>query len=54
MKKIRMLCFVLAILFGIFLFVYGEYDNSPGGQLLGLFAVIAGVVGLIKNRKKNY
>jgi len=43
---------ILAILFGIFMFVYGEYDDSPGGQLLGLVIAIAGIVGLLK-RKKN-
>lgn len=34
MKKYykKMLYFILAMLFGIFMFVYGEYDNSPGGQ----------------------
>lgn len=34
------------------MFVYGEIDDSPGGQLLGLLAVIAGVVGIIKSKKK--
>ena len=45
--------FVLAILFGAFMFVYGEFDDSPGGQLLGLLAVIAGIVGIIKGKKKT-
>jgi hypothetical protein len=49
---IRIPCFVLAILFGIFMFVYGEFDDSPGGQLLGLMAVVIGVVGIIKSNKK--
>jgi hypothetical protein len=30
------LFFVLAIAFGLFMFVYGGYDDSPGGQGLGL------------------
>ena len=34
------------------MFVYGEYDDSPGGQLLGLVVAIVGVVGLIKNKRK--
>lgn len=33
--------------------VYGEMDDSPGGQFLGLLAVIAGIVGIIKSRKKT-
>ncbi|MEK7574957.1 MAG: hypothetical protein AAB511_01880 [Patescibacteria group bacterium] len=53
MHKIKLLCFVLVILFGAFLFVYGEYDDSPGGQLLGLLVVIIGIVSIVKNRKKN-
>ncbi|MEK7608780.1 MAG: hypothetical protein AAB495_04325 [Patescibacteria group bacterium] len=48
-----MISSVLAILFGAFLFVYGEIDDSPGGQLLGLLVVIAGIVGVIKSKKKN-
>jgi len=49
---IRILCFVLAIMFGIFMFVYGEFDDSPGGQLLGLVAVVIGFVGIVKSKKK--
>jgi drug/metabolite transporter (DMT)-like permease len=51
-KRIKILCFVLAILFGIFMFVYGEFDDSPGGQMLGLVAVVIGMVGIIKSKKK--
>lgn len=43
----------LAIVFGAFFVVYGGIDDSPGGQLLGLVAVIVGIVGIIKNKKKN-
>lgn len=43
---------MLAILFGIFMFVYGEYDDSPGAQLIGVILVIIGILGLIKSRKK--
>jgi hypothetical protein len=44
--------FVFAVLFGVFLFVYGEYDDSPGGQLIGLIVVIIGAIGMIRNKKK--
>ena len=55
MKKYyrRILYLVLAILFGAFMFIYGEYDDSPGGQLIGLIVVIIGIVGLIKSKKKT-
>jgi hypothetical protein len=35
------------------MFVYGEFDDSPGGQLIGLIAFIIGVIGLIMNIKKT-
>ena len=50
MNKIKLLGFVLAILFGAFLFVYGEFDDSPGGQLIGLVIAIIGIVGVIRRR----
>ena len=51
MKKIKILGFIVLIMFGVFVFVYGGYDDSPGAQLLGLIMVIGGIVGLIKQRK---
>ncbi|MDP3999049.1 MAG: hypothetical protein Q8P76_00440 [bacterium] len=53
MNKIKLLCFTLAILFGAFMFVYGEYDDSPGGQLLGLLVVIASIIGILKIRRSQ-
>ena len=54
MKKYyrKMLYFIFAILFGIFMFVYGGYDDSPGAQLMGMIVFIIGIVGLIRNKKK--
>jgi len=52
MKIIKTILFILVILFGIFLFIYGGYDDSPGAQGLGLLVVIGGIVGIIKVRKK--
>ena len=34
------------------MFIYGGIDDSPGGQGLGLLAVILGIVGVIKSKKK--
>lgn len=53
MNKLRIIFFILAIPLGIFMFIYGEFDDSPGGQLIGLIAVIIGIVGLIKSKKKT-
>ena len=52
MNKNRIIYSTAAILFGVFIFVYGGYDDSPGAQLLGLIAVILGIIGLVKSRKK--
>lgn len=35
------------------MFVYGGIDDSSGGQLLGLAAVIFGVGGVVKSKKKK-
>jgi len=53
MNKKRMAYSILGILFGVFIFVYGGYDDSPGAQLLGFLVVIIGIVGVIKSKKKN-
>lgn len=53
MHKTKITFSILAILLGIFMFILAGYDDSPGGQLLGLIVVIIGVVGLLKNKKIN-
>lgn len=53
MNKKRVLLSILEIVLGALMIVYGGYDDSPGGQLLGLVAVVFGVVGIVRNRKKN-
>ena len=50
-KKFKIVFLILAILLGVFLFVYGGYDDSPGAQGLGVLAVIGGVSGVIKTTK---
>ena len=51
MNKRKIAFSIIAILFGIFMFVYGGYDDSPGAQLLGLLLVIFGIVGIVKSKK---
>lgn len=52
MNRSKLIYSILAILFGVFMFVYGGYDDSPGAQLLGLVAFVTGVIGVIKRKKK--
>jgi hypothetical protein len=55
MKKYysKIILFGLMILFGIFMFIYGGYDDSPGAQMLGLIIFVVGVMKLIKNKKQS-
>jgi hypothetical protein len=53
MNRRRILYSLLAVAFGTCIVVYGGYDDSPGGQLLGLVVVMLGIVGVIKSKKKN-
>jgi len=53
MKILKIVGFILLIAFGIFMIVYGEHDDSPGGQGLGLIAAITGAVYLFKTFKRQ-
>ena len=50
----RILSFVLLILIGVFMFVYGGYDDSPGAQLLGLLVVIVGIIGIVRTKRESF
>jgi hypothetical protein len=52
MNKIKIILSILAIPLGVFMFIYGGYDDSPGGQGLGLLLFVMGIIGIIKSRKK--
>lgn len=49
----RIILSILAILCGVFMIVYGERDDSPGGQFLGLLLAIFGIVTVIRIWKKR-
>ena len=49
-KKLKIILSVFAIAFGIFMIDFGEQDDSPGAQGIGLIMVIAGIVNIIKSR----
>jgi hypothetical protein len=53
MNKGKILLAVLAIAFGIFMVVYGERDDSPGAQGLGLLLAIAGIAIVVRSKKKS-
>jgi len=52
-NKRNIIYFALLVPFGILLFVFGGYDDSPGGQLLGLVIAIIGIVGIVKKKNKK-
>jgi hypothetical protein len=51
MKKSKVIFFIIEILLGISMFIYGGYDDSPGAQGLGLIAIILGIINIIKYKK---
>lgn len=53
MKTTKLLTSAVAIAFGVFMFFYGGYDDSPGGQLLGLVLAIVGIVGIWRTLHKK-
>lgn len=44
---------ILAVLFGVFLILFGGYDDSPGAQGLGLVLIIVTVIVVVRDRKKK-
>ena len=52
-KYIKIIFSALAILFGLFLIVFGGYDDSPGAQGLGLILILTTVIVMIRGRKKK-
>jgi len=53
MNKNGMLYFVLAILIGLFMFIYCGIDDSPGGQILSLLVIAIGIIGTHKKYGKK-
>jgi len=44
---------ILAILLGVFFIVFGEFDDSPGLQGIGLILIIAIIFIVIRGNKKK-
>jgi hypothetical protein len=53
MSKTKLALSILGILFGIFVFVYGGYDDSPGAQLLGAVIAAIGIISILRGQKKQ-
>lgn len=45
--------FVLLGLLGVFLIIFGEHDDSPGAQFLGLILFFSSIILFYKKRKKS-
>lgn len=43
MNRLQILPFIILISLGIFIFLYGGYDDSPGAQGLGLVLFCIGI-----------
>lgn len=52
MTILKTLLAIAAILFGVFMFIFGGYDDSPGAQGLGLALFIFGIVWIVRGRKR--
>ena len=44
---------ILTVLLGIFFIIFGEFDDSPGLQGLGLILIITTVIFVIRGKKKK-
>jgi hypothetical protein len=53
MRTFKIVCFSLLIPLGVSMFIYGGYDDSPGGQLLGLAGVFIGIRNIFNILRKN-
>lgn len=51
MKYLKIFLNFLILAFGVFIFIFGGYDDSPGAQLLGVLIFAYGVFRIV--RKKN-
>jgi len=45
---------ILAIMLGAFFIVFGEFDDSPGLQGIGLILIIVIIVVVVRNKKKVF
>lgn len=53
MNIIGVILYIILALFGVFIFIYGGYDDSPGAQLLGVIFVVISICRIINLRKRK-
>lgn len=51
-KIIKKITRIVLVLLGVFLFIYGGYDDSPGAQGLGLALLLVSIWFLLKDSRK--
>lgn len=45
--------YALLLVAGIAFSVFAGYDDSPGGQMIGIFVVVFAIVGVWKSRRNS-
>ena len=50
MKALKTGFYIFLIPAGVFMFVYGGYDDSPGAQGLGVVIFLIGVINLVRTK----
>lgn len=49
-KKIFWIYRIALIILGVFIFIFGGYDDSPGAQLIGFIIVVFNIIKIVKNK----
>ncbi len=53
MKIIKILAAIVLMALGVKMVMFGEMDDSPGAQMIGLLMVVAGIYVIIKTVRKK-
>ncbi|MES2966667.1 MAG: hypothetical protein V4668_02685 [Patescibacteria group bacterium] len=53
MKIIKILAAIVLMALGVKMVMFGEMDDSPGAQMIGLLMVVAGIFVIIKTVRKK-
>lgn len=53
MRYLAVLLAVLGVALGVFFVVYGEQDDSPGGQLIGVAIAVGALVYGVRSLRRS-